>query len=180
MLEDVFVRKLPKFAIAAFSVAAIAGTAAATTRHNHVMDVTLPDGAIARVEYAGNIAPKVTIEPAIDPDADWVPLPAFAGFDRMIAAMNRESEAMISQAQQSAHQPAGGMMPNFASLTKAPAGMTSMTVISYSNGSGTCTRTTQSISQGPGKAPLIKSSLSGNCGAPTAPAAPSVAPVSRT
>ena len=176
-------RKLPAFAIAALSTAALAGTAAAAARNSHVINVALPDGGVAHVEYVGNVAPKVIIEPAVRGDGDWLPMPSFAGFDRMIAEMNRESEAMMRQAQQLAHQPVGaGAVPYVASLSNAPAGISSTTIISYSNGGQTCTRTTQAISQGPGKPPKINSSLTGNCGASNnlVGAAPSSAPINRT
>jgi len=183
MLEDVLVSKLPAFAIAALCVATIAGTAVAATRNSHVMEISLPDGAVAHVEYVGNVAPKVTIEPAATPDGEWAPLPAFAGFDRMIAEMNRQSEALIRQAQQLESQHVGvGAAPYVASFGSSPAGMSSTTIVSYSNGSGTCTRTTEAISQGPGKPPKVSSSVTGNCGASANPVrpAPSSAPISRT
>lgn len=175
--------KLPAFAIAALCAAAVAGTAAAATRNSHVMEISLPDGAVAHVEYVGNVAPKVTIEPATAPDGEWAPLPSFAGFDRMIAEMNRQGEAMMRQAQQLERQPVGvGAAPYVASFGNSPAGMSSTTIVSYSNGSGTCTRTTEAVSQGPDKAPKVSSSVSGNCGAMANPArpAPSSAPISRT
>jgi hypothetical protein len=177
------VRKLPAIALAGVAAVTLAGTAVAASRNNHVMNVPLPDGSTARVEYAGDVAPKVTVEPA-RPVAfgDWAPLPSFAGFDRMIEQMNRETQAMLRQAQQMARQPvAPGATPYVASLGNAPAGVTSTTVVSYSNGSSTCTRTTETVSQGPGRPPKVTSSVSGNC-APhpgTAPA-PSAAPLNRT
>jgi hypothetical protein len=47
--------------LVAGAAAAIAGTALAATRNSHVMNVALPDGSVARVEYVGNVAPKVTV-----------------------------------------------------------------------------------------------------------------------
>ena len=176
-------RKLPALMIAALSTAAIAGTAAAAARNSHVINVALPDGGVAHVQYVGNVAPKVTIEPAVHSDGDWLPMPSFAGFDRMIAEMNRESEAMMRQAQQLGHQPVGnGAVPYVASLSNAPAGMSSTTIVSYSNGNQTCTRTTEAVSQGLGKPPKISSSLTGNCGASNnlVRPAPTSAPISRT
>jgi hypothetical protein len=175
------VRKVPAFALGGIVAAALAGSAVAANRTSHVMNVALPDGSTARVEYVGDVAPKVTVE-AARPVAigDWSPLPSFAGFDRMMEQMNRETEAMMRQAQQIARQPvASGAAPYFASFGNAPAGVTSTTIVSYSNGSSTCTRTTESVSQGPGKPPKVTSSVSGNCGAPAAPA-PSSRPLNRT
>jgi hypothetical protein len=101
----------------------------------------------------------------------------------MIAEMNRETDAMMRQAQQMARQPAGGAAtPYVASFGNVPAAATSTTVVSYSNGGSTCTRTTQSVSQGAGKPPKVTTSVSGNCAATAGPALPpqSSAPISRT
>ena len=182
-MEDLFVTKLPVIALGGLCAALVGGAAAAADRNTHVMKVSLPDGSTARVEYVGNVAPKVVVEPSRVADgALWAPLPAFAGFDRMIAEMNRESEAMMRQAQQIARQPSGVATPYVASFGNVPAGTTSTTVVSYTNGSGTCTRSTQIVSQGTGKPPKVISSVSGNCAAATAPVqpAPSGAPISHT
>lgn len=176
-------RKLPAIAVAGFAAAALAGTAVAASRNSHILNVPLPDGSTARVEYYGDVAPKVTIAPAgplAAANGDWMPLPAFAGFDRMIDEMNRQTEAMIRQAQQvqqMARQP--GATPYVASFGNAPAGASSTTVVSYSNGNGTCTRTTQSVSQGAGKPPKVTTSVSGECGA-DAPPAKTKGPLSNT
>jgi len=175
------VRKLPAFALAGVA-AALAGTAFAATPKTHVMNVPLPDGSVARVEYVGEVAPKVTVapRPLADVGSPWaMRLPSFAGFDRMMAEMQRRSEEMMRQAQQMAHQPVdpGGAAPYIASYRNLPAGETSTTVVSVSNGGATCTRTTETVSQGAGKAPKVTSSVTGDCGAPTA--APP-APVNRT
>ena len=176
-------RKLPVIALCGVGAALVAGAAAAAHRNIHTMNVSLPDGSTARVEYVGNVAPKVVVEPShMAGSGIWAPLPAFAGFDQMIAEMDREREAMMRQAQQMARQPVGDAAPYVASFGSAPAGMTSTTVVSYSNGRATCTRTTETVSQGPGKAPKVTSSVSGNCGAAAAPVqpAPSSAPISHT
>lgn len=186
-MEDVFVRKLPAVALAGAAVCALAGTAIAASpkapaANTHVMSVPLPDGSVARVEYVGNVAPKVTVEPRPFADAasPWgMAFPSFAGFDRMMAEMQRQSEQMIRQAQEMARHPATatGAQPYIASYGNLPAGETSTTVVSYSNGGSTCTRTTEVVSQGAGKAPRVTSSVSGQCGTP---AAPSGGPLNRT
>lgn len=168
-------RKLPAFAFAAVAAAALAGTAIAAAPKSHVMDVPLPDGSVAHVEYVGDVAPKVTIAPRPLADAaaaPWaMPFPSFAGFDRMIEEMNRQSQEMMRQAQQMAQHP-GVPAPYIASYGNLPAGQTSTTVVSVSNGGGTCTRTTEVVSQGAGKPPKVTSSVTGQCGAGAA-AAPS-------
>ena len=159
-------RKLPAFAFVGVAAAALAGAALAAGPKTHVMNVPLPDGSVARVEYVGDVAPKVTLAPGSVAGAamPWaMPFPSFAGFDRMIEEMQRQSQAMMQQAQQMARQPAGAA-PYIASYGNLPAGGTSTTVVSVSNGGATCTRTTHVVSQGSGKPPKVTSSVSGQCG----------------
>jgi hypothetical protein len=132
------------------------------------MDVPLPDGSIAHVEYVGNVPPKVTVaqRPYGEADGPWaMAFPSFAGFDRMMAEMQRRSDEMMRQAQQMSRQPAAAA-PYIASYgNNMPAGGTSTTIVSVSNNGVTCTRTTEVVSQGPGKAPKVTSNASGQCGA---------------
>jgi hypothetical protein len=167
------VRKLPAFAFAGIA-AALAGTAIAAAPKTHVMSVPLPDGSVARVEYVGDVAPRVTVAPGSIADAamPWaMPFPSFGGFDRLFADMQRRSQEMMRRAQQMSRAPAGPA-PYIASYGNLPAGETSTTVVSVSNERGTCTRTTNVVSQGPGKSPKVTSSANGACGG--AAAAPSV------
>jgi hypothetical protein len=159
------VRKLPAFAFGGIAAAALAGTAIAAAPKSHVMDVPLPDGSVAHVEYVGNVAPKVTVAPRPYAEAEgpWtMAFPSFAGFDRMIAEMQRRSDEMMRQAQEMARQPAGAA-PYIASYGNMPAGGTSTTIVSVSNNGVTCTRTTEVVSQGPGKPPKVTSNASGQC-----------------
>jgi len=164
------VSRLRVTALAGAAALAVAGAAFAATpkiaSNTHVMNVPLPDGSVARIEYVGNVAPKVTVEPRPMGEFGWAPtaLPSFAGFDRMIEQMNRETEAMMRQAQQMARQPVGGAAPYIASYGNMPTGAMSTTIVSFSNGGRTCTRTTETVSQGPGKPPKVTSSASGQCG----------------
>lgn len=174
-------RKLPTIAFAGAAALALAGTAVAAARNSHVMNVPLPDGSVARVEYVGDIAPKVTVQPVDTAAGAWAPFGSFAGFDRMMADMNRQTEAMVRQAQEMARQAQNVPgAPIVASFGNAPAGVTSTTVVSVSNGGGTCTRTTETVSQGPGKPPKVTTNVSGNCAAGGAPAERSSAPINRT
>jgi hypothetical protein len=174
------VRKLPAFAFAGIAAAALAGTAVAAAPKTHVMNVALPDGSTARVEYVGDVAPKVTITPTAVADArdPWaMAFPSFAGFDRIFAEMSRQSQEMMRHAQKMAHGPTGAA-PYVASYGNLPAGETSTTVVSVSNGGSTCTRTTEVVSQGPDKPAKVTSNVTGQCGA-EAPQASS-GPVHRT
>jgi hypothetical protein len=171
------VRKLPALAFASVAAAALAGTAIAASPKTHVMNVPLPDGSVARVEYVGDVAPKVTVAPrAMAAMGDWgpqaMPFPSFAGFDRMIEQMQRQSQEMMRRAQEMSRHP-GGAAPYIASYGDMPAGETSTTVVTISNNGQTCTRSTEVVSQGPGKPPKVTSNASGHCeGATAAPTGP--------
>src|SRR5437870_13812520 len=93
-----------KLLLLAGIAAALAGTALAAINNNHVMNLSLPDGSVARVEYVGNVPPKVTVAPApLAGDAWMSGFPSFAGFDRMFEQMDRQ----MRQIEQMARQPIG-------------------------------------------------------------------------
>lgn len=172
-------KKLP-FALAGIAVA-LAGAAYAADRNIHVINVNLPDGAVARVEYVGDVPPKVTIAPApFASDARQVTLaPGFAGFDQMMEQMDRQTAAMMSQVDRLAHQPIAAPGLNVVSFGSLPPGANSVTIETVSNGGRTCTRRTEVVSQGPGKAPKVISNASGDCSSTNGPgqqAAPRSAP----
>lgn len=152
--------------LAGLGAAALAGAATAASRDSHVMNVPLPDGSTARVEYVGDVAPKVTVVPgAVAP---------FGLFDRGMFDMDRRIDAMMRQVDAMSRAPiAGTPGMNVAAYGNAPAGSQSVTVVSTSNGAKTCTRTTEVTSQGAGKPPKVVTNVSGDCGntAPTAPMA---------
>src|SRR5262245_28355800 len=86
---------------------ALFATGIAVAASRHVMNVPLPDGAVARVEYEGEAAPRVTVLPAArqaatpaavaDPFAEMDAM--FAAMEQRHAAMMREVAAMEAQAQ---------------------------------------------------------------------------------
>src|SRR5438045_2581686 len=156
--------------LVAGAAAAIAGTAlAAATSNSHVMNVSLPDGSVAHVEYVGNVPPKVTVAPTpLARDAWMSGLPSFAGFDRMFEQMDRQMREIEQMAQPIGTQGmVAGVAPgmNVASYGNLPAGADSVSVVSVSNGASSCTRTTEVVSQGSGKPPKVTTNVSGNCGA---------------
>ena len=169
-------RKAHAIVLAGLGAAAIAGAAAAASRDTHIMNVTLPDGSTARVEYVGDVAPKVTVTPApVQPV-----LAPFGMFDRSLFDMDRQIDSMMRQVDAMARTPlmvTGTPGPNLAAYGNAPAGSSSVSIVTTSDGTRTCTRRTEITSQGPGKAPKVLSSLSGDCGGPPAT---SSAPVNRT
>ena len=169
-------RKLPAFAFGALGAVAIAGAAVGATPKTHAMDVSLPDGSVAHIEYVGDVKPKVTIAPRsyAAEGAPWATaFPSFAGFDRMFEQMQRQSREMMRRAQEMQRHP-GTAAPYIASYGDAPGGASSSTtIVSVSNGGATCTRTTQMVSQGAGKPPKVTQNVTGQCSdAPQAPRGP--------
>lgn len=158
-------RKASAIILAGLGAAALAGAATAASRDTHTLNVSLPDGSVAHVDYVGDVAPKVRVTPApITPG--FAP---FGLFDRSMFEMDRQIEAMMRQVDAMTKQVtavAPGL--NVASFGNAPAGATSVTVVSTSNGSKTCTRTTEVTSQGTGKPPKVDTKISGDCGATSA------------
>jgi len=151
-------RKAFGLVLAGLGAAAIAGAAVAASRDSHVMNVPLPDGSTARVEYVGEVAPKVTVVP--------VPAAPFGMFDHSMFDMQRQIDTMMRQIDVMARSPmavTGTQGMNVAAYGNAPAGSQSVTVVSTSNGSKTCTRTTEVTSQGAGKPPKVVTNVSGDC-----------------
>lgn len=151
----------------------LAGAAIAATRDTHMLNVPLPDGSVVHVEYVGSIAPKVMLSPAPAP-RDFAP---FALFDRSALDMQRQMDAMMQQISSMARAPiAGATGLDVAAYGDAPAGSNSVTIVTTSNGTKTCTRRTEVRSQGQGRAPRVVSSLSGDCAGATASPGPGADP----
>ena len=171
--------RYPRIAILAGAGALlIAGAAEAATAEFHKMNVALPDGSIAQIEYAGKVAPNVTIEPA-DPDAiavvDPVLYDPFVGLDQLTAQMQAEQQAMLQQAAalERAAARAGTASPDGVTLTgDLPKGMHFSYVSSTTDASG-CTRTVRYSSDGTEAQPKVTKVSSGTCDGDNAKAAPS-------
>ena len=157
-------RKASGLVLAGLAAAALAGAAVAASRDTHILNVPAPDGSTVRIEYVGNVAPKVTIVPTT--------IAPVGMFDRSMFDMERQIDAMMHQVESIARAPmapAGAPGLNVAAYGNAPQGSSSVTVVSTSNGAKTCTRTTEVTSQGAGKAPKVVTNVSGDCGAVPAP-----------
>jgi hypothetical protein len=136
----------------------------------HEMVVRLPGGGVERIEYAGNVAPRVVVAPVpfgmawSAPDAFW-PAPSFAAFDRLAADMDRQMDAMLRQARDlSAASFANSQQLNDAAFGNLPAGASSYTVVSSSIGNHSCTRTVETIVPANGGKAQTVSRQSGDCG----------------
>src|SRR4051794_5375451 len=87
--------------LAGLGATALAGAAVAASRGSHTMNVPLPDGSTAKVEYVGDVAPKVTVVPA--------PVSPFGLFDRSAFDIQRQIDAMMRQVDSVAKMPVAGM-----------------------------------------------------------------------
>ena len=149
--------------LAGLTTVALSGAAVAASRDTHLLTVPLPDGAIAKIEYHGSIAPKMTVVPGSPFSAAFVgPLgPQFAALDRMAAEMQRRADALRQRMDVLAKQP--GATATLANYGSMPAGSSSYSMVTTSNGDTSCTRTVQVTSQGAGKPPKVVSNSSGDC-----------------
>jgi hypothetical protein len=159
-------RKAYAIVLAGLGAVTLTGAAVAASRDTHTMTVPLPDGSTASIEYIGSVAPKVTLNPA----PLSVAFPSFGTLDRNFAEMRRQIDAMMREMNSvAAHPLAGAPGMNVAAYANAPAGTKSVTVVSTSNGSKTCTRTTEVTSQDAGKPPKVVTNVSGDCPKTSAP-----------
>jgi hypothetical protein len=167
-----------KALLAGLASFALAGAAAAAgPGGHHVLNVALPDGAIAQIQYVGDTPPTLLVDRG--PPAGW--LAGFDGFDaapfamldRIAADMDRQFATLFHQIDLAAAPSAAGGVPglNLAAASSLPAGTMSYSFVSTSDGSGTCSRTTRVTSLGTGQAPKVESQVSGDCASAAAPAA---------
>ncbi len=161
-------RKIRTIVIAGIAALAAVGTAVAASHDSHVMKLDLPDGSIARIEYKGDVAPKVTVAPTLD----FVPVHWFDPFgaasltlfDRIAADMDRQTDMMMQQVRAFQLEPnARGGKVDLAAFDVLPAGTVSYSFVSTGTGTGTCSRSVQVTSFGPGQQPKVVSNSSGDC-----------------
>ena len=158
----------------------VAGTAAAAAEKLHKMEVALPDGGTVHVEYAGDVAPRVTVDEA-RPQARIADDP-FAELDRIAYEMRARQQAMLRQ--MAAPQQAEGATAAPGGVTlvgNLPAGAHVSYYSSTTDASG-CTQTVQYSSDGSGAEPRVTRASAGNCDSaardagPTPTAAPAPEP----
>ena len=173
-------RNIRTSVFAGIAALAAAGAAVAANYDNHVMKVDLPDGSVARIEYKGDVAPKVTVAPALN----FVPVRWFDPFvaapfrevDRITAEMDRQADMMMRQVRALQMQPtARNGKLDLTGFGTLPAGTVSYSFVSTGTGAGTCSRSVQVTSFGPGRQPKIVSDSSGDCrDTPSGPTAASL------
>jgi hypothetical protein len=148
----------------------VAGTAAAAADALHKMDVALPDGSVAQIEYAGDVAPTVTVVPADLRAPVAIAYDPFAGFDRIMAAMEARHQAMMlrmAAMQKAASEAADSGQPGqFVAVGALPAGVQYSYVSSTTDANG-CTHTVEYSSAGGSEAPKVTRASAGNCDSAT-------------
>lgn len=161
-----------------------AGTAAAAADKLDKMQVALPDGGTVHVEYTGDVAPRVTVEPA-RPQAR-IAYDPFAELDRIAYEMRARQQAMLRQmaAMQQAAAEGGTattIAPGMTFVGNLPAGAHYSYYSSTTDANG-CTQTVQYSSDGSGAEPQVTRASTGSCdaaasdSAPTPAAAPALQP----
>ena len=179
-----FNRKAVLAGIASLALAGGAATAAPGDEAIKVMNLSLPDGSVARIHYQGDTPPRVVIAEA--PAARWfVPVTTysfeaapFATFQRIAAEMNHRMAAMMrlmALAPPVALDGAPGL--TFAADGSLPAGGYSF--VSRSVTQGGCTRTVQMTRTAAEAEPKVVTRMSGDCEGGAEEKAPAAAEDSR-
>jgi hypothetical protein len=106
----------------------------------HVVTVQLPGGGLGRIQYIGDVPPRIVLVPTVT-QAD-----PFAAMERMSAMMQQQEALMLRQMQE---------------LTAGPGGSP---FVSTTAGSGVCMRSVRITYNGGDAAPEVVSSASGDCG----------------
>lgn len=185
-------RKLHAALLAAGGVALVAGTAYAAGKLN-TMDVALPDGSVAQISYAGDVAPRVEIVPveaAADPFVEMQRMSAMMqarheAMMRQVAEMQQRAQQQILAAQRAGAARSGGPGQIVVS-TSAPSGAGgssyAYTVVSTTSSGNGCTQTVEYRSDGSGAEPKVTRTSAGDCSAvqKNAPPIPAAAPAKRT
>jgi hypothetical protein len=141
----------------------LAGTAAYAADKLHTMNVSLPDGSIAQIQYTGDVAPQVVVAPADAAPIAYVD--PFAELDRMAAFMEAQRQAMMQQvaAMEQAAARAGASAPGQSTVVSdLPAG-TQFSYVSSTTDANGCTQTVEYSSDGSSAQPKVTRTSAGNC-----------------
>jgi hypothetical protein len=177
--------KLRTVALAGGVSLLFAGAAFAAAEKLHTMKVDLPDGSVAHITYAGDVAPKVAVEPG---DArQMVAYDPFAAMDREMAVMEQRHAQIMQQVAEMQRAAASGQaaQPGQVLISgNLPTGSSySYTMVSSANGKTACTQTVEYRSDGSSAEPKVTHASSGDCDAvkmndkPVTVSAPKEAPV---
>lgn len=173
--------------VAAVALVGAAGLAAAAISNVHVLDVRLPDGAVAQVRYLGDTPPTLRFATAptafsvLAPEFDlFATEPSFAALERVSEAMDRQAEAMFRSVGAPSDLAPGGAGLTHVELGTLPPGGRSFSIVSTMTANGVCTRSVQYRSNGDGKPPQVETRLSGACAADQERPAPAAEPRSQS
>lgn len=167
---------------------ALAGAAfAAEQAKPKVLLVTLPDGSVEQVHYVGDSPPQISFvaQPAAPADifeAAFGPDSGFAQMQRISAAMQAQSEAMMRQAATMASQTpaADGKGVTLTNAAGEPVGVAHYSYVSSSTDANGCTQTVSYSSDGQaaqgGQPRMIRTASDGCSAAVKAGVTPTVAP----
>jgi hypothetical protein len=158
-----------------------AGGAALAAGKLKTETVDLGNGSVAQIEYAGDIAPRVTVVPVqAQAVAENDP---FMQMDRIFARMEAQRQQMMQQVAEMQRRAAasGGQPGQVIVSTNMPAGSNyHYTVVTSTSSNGkSCTQTVEYSSDGKGAEPKITRASSGDCEAvkPNDKPIPASAPV---
>jgi hypothetical protein len=141
----------------------LAGTTAYAADKLHTIEVALPDGSVAQIEYAGDVAPKVAVVPAGAVPIAYVD--PFAELDRMAAYMEAQHQAMMRQVaamEQAAAQAGAGAPGQVTLVGDLPVG-THFTYVSSTTDANGCTQTVEYSSDGSSAQPKVTRTSAGSC-----------------
>ena len=150
--------------VIAIAMAGSAGMALANGPAVHTMAVQLPDGGTVQIQYTGNVAPKVFLEPSPLAAEFFEPTSPFVAMDRISAEMDRLS-ALMHHADLMA-MPFPSLDPIVeGDLRSAAPGFAEYSLVSTVSENGdVCTRTTEVTGTGNGQRPKMISHKWGSCG----------------
>jgi len=165
-------RKLRIVVLGAAGTLLVATAAVAATDKMHCMKVGLPDGSVAHIQYVGDVAPKITVEPVTAESVDYRPangrplvmMNPFADFERISAMMERQSQAMMRHVAELQRQAESGVAPGQVMVSSnLPAGSYSYSVVSSTTQNGNCVQTVEWRSDGSSQEPKMTRASSGDC-----------------
>jgi hypothetical protein len=166
--------------LASVAVAGLAGLAHAGQPDVKTMTVQLPGGGTEQIEYTGDVAPQVILEPAAaaapaDAAFPFASADPFAAIAQISAEMDSQAAAMMNAMNAmtaGALASPGALVPADA-LQLPPGGARYSFVSSLSGGAGgACMRSVEITAMGNGQAPRVVSQSSGDCGGAPGMASP--------
>ncbi len=178
--------RYPTMILAGLAAAVLAGVGprpAGAAPAGHELIVHLPNGAVERIAYTGDVPPQVVVMPApaaldafsaplptgvVAPmPADFAADPVFAALERMSATIDRNMDALFRQADSLALQP----LPGPSGLRQAalsghvPAGVSGYSMVAAASNGGVCMRSVQVTVPGSGGKPKVVRHQAGDCAA---------------